>query len=257
MKNSIMFSCTSLQGQNKVGNLKQLDNGYYRMVVGALNMFNSAGQFYTYEQAKAVFEESGALIRRVRRGVLRGEYGHPRQGSMTDAQFARRVLDVDEKSVCCHHRNIELVFDEITDDRGSPVVAIYSEVAPDGPYGSYLAEALQNPSKNVCFSIRAFTHDYKVMGVKNRDIRSVVTFDYVNEPGMSVAEKFKNPALEAHEDKVFSRAILEAALNVSAEAGIAQESTKLTAAELFASMGWTNANSLEHLLEKPAPWKGW
>lgn len=255
--NSVFFSCTSLQGTNKVGKLRQLDNGYYRMVVGALNMFNSAGQFYTYEQSKAVFSESSAFMRRVRRGALRGEYGHPRQGNMSDEMFARRVLDIDEKSVCCHHRNIELVFDEMTDDRGNPVIAIYSEVAPDGPYGPALAKQLENPSENVCFSIRAFTKDYKVMGVKNRDLRSVVTFDYVNEPGMSIAEKFKNPALESHDEHVFSRAAMERAINFGAAAGIAQESTLLTASELFESLGWNANTSLEHLIEKPAPWKGW
>ena len=257
MNNSVFFSCTSLQGTNKVGKLKQLDGGYYRMVVGALNMFNSAGHFYTYEQAKSVFQEGGAFMRRVRRGALRGEYGHPRQGNMSPEMFARRVLDIDEKSVCCHHRNIELVFDEMTDDRGNPVIAIYSEVAPDGPYGPYLAKQLENPSENVCFSIRAFTKDYTVMGVKNRDIRSVVTFDYVNEPGMSVAEKFKNPALESHDETVFSRAEMERAVNMSAGVGIAQEATVLTANELFTSLGWTANTSLEHLIEKPAPWKGW
>lgn len=255
--NSVFFSCTSLQGTNKVGKLKQLDNGYYRMVVGALGMFNSAGHFYTYEQAKHVFLEDGAFMRRVRRGALRGEYGHPRPGNMTDIQFARRVLDIDEKSVCCHHRNIELVFDEMTDERGNPVIAIYSEVAPDGPYGPALAKQLENPSENVCFSIRAFTKDYKVMGVKNRDIKSVVTFDYVNEPGMSVAEKFKNPALESHDETTFSRAVMENAINMSAGAGIAQESVVLNASELFASLGWSANTSLEHLIEKPAPWKGW
>lgn len=253
-----MFSCTALKGQNKVGTLKQLDNGYYRMIVGALNMFNSAGQFYTYEEAKSVFEESGALQRRVARGALRGEYGHPRQGNMNDQQFARRVMDIDEKSVACHHRKIELVFDEQTDDRGNPVVAIYSEVAPNGPYGEFLAKQLENPSENVCFSIRAFTRDYNLMGIKNRALKSVVTFDYVNEPGMSIATKYKNPALEGFsDDKLFTRGTMEQAIASAAGMGVAQESVNLTAGELFASMGWTNATSLEALIEKRAPWAGW
>ena len=257
--NNIMFSCSALAGTNKVGTLKQLDNGYYRMIVGALNMFNSAGQFYTYEEAKTVFEESGALQRRVGRGALRGEYGHPRQGNMTDQQFARRVMDIDEKSVACHHRKIELVFDEQHDERGNPVVAIYSEVSPNGPYGSFLAKQLENPDENVCFSIRAFTRDYTLMGVKNRALKTVVTFDYVNEPGMSIATKYKNPSLEGFgsSEKLFTRGTMEQALRNAAGAGIAQESTMLTASELFASMGWSNATALEALIEKKAPWAGW
>lgn len=258
MNNNVMFACSALKGTNKVGNLKPLQNGYYRMLVGALNMFNSAGMFYTYEEAKSVFEESGALQRRVARGALRGEYGHPRQGSMSDQAFARRVMDIDEKNVCCHHRKIELVFDEQHDERGNPVVAIYSEVAPNGPYGHVLAKQLENPDENVCFSIRAFTRDYTLMGVRNRALKTVVTFDYVNEPGMSIATKYMNPALEGFgEEKSFSRSTMEQAMAASAGAGIAQESMMLTASELFSSMGWSNANALEALIEKRAPWAGW
>ena len=54
--NSIKFTCTSLAGSNRVGTLKKDAQGYYEVVVGALNVFNSAGQFYVYEQAKALFE---------------------------------------------------------------------------------------------------------------------------------------------------------------------------------------------------------
>ena len=41
--NSVKYSCTSLAGVNKVGNLKKTEDGYYPLVVGALDVFNSAG----------------------------------------------------------------------------------------------------------------------------------------------------------------------------------------------------------------------
>lgn len=266
MQNNIMFTCSALKGTNKVGKLKQLDNGYRRLILGALNMFNSAGQFYTYDEAKSIFEESGALQRRIGRGALRGEYGHPRQEGMKDAVFARRVMDILEQNVCCHHRKLELVFDEMHDERGNPVVAIYGETAPSGPFGHVLEKQLENPDENVCFSIRAFTRDYTTpLGIRNRALKSVVTFDYVNEPGMSIATKYMNPALEGlsfgedqgqRREKMFTRSTMEQALQ-GAGAGIAQESMLMTAGDLFRSMGWSNATALEQLVEQRAPWAGW
>ena len=56
--NSVRYGCTSLLGVNKAGELKQDDNGYYEMIVGGLDVYNSAGQLYVFEEAKKLFEES-------------------------------------------------------------------------------------------------------------------------------------------------------------------------------------------------------
>lgn len=238
MRNSVRFSCTSLAGVNKVGNLKKDENGYYEVVVGALNVYNSAGQFYVFEQAKSLFEESSQLMRRVKRGALRGEYGHPKfMPGMTAEQFAHRCLSIYEDMQCCHHKEITLDFNRVKDENGKPVIAIISKVAPSGPYGPALEKQLQNPAENVCFSIRAFTDDYREGGVYKRVLKQVVTWDYVNEPGIAVAEKFKAPALEEHGERTFSRGELERTL-ASIPAGMAQESVMLSAGELFKSMGW-------------------
>ena len=166
MSNSVRFACTSLAGTNKVGNLKKDENGYYEVVVGALNVFNSAGQFYVYEQAKQLFESSSQLMRRVSRGSLRGEYGHPKMlPGMSNEQFANRVMSIHEENTCCHHKEITLDFDRVKDDQGKPVIAIISKVFPSGPMGAALERSLNNPNENVCFSIRAFTDDYRDGGI--------------------------------------------------------------------------------------------
>lgn len=239
MLNSVKFSCTSLAGVNKSGVLKKDADGYYELVVGALNVFNSAGQYYVYEQAKQLFEGSSQLMRRVRRGALRGEYGHPKfQPGMSGEAFANRVLSIYEENVCCHHKDITLDFDRVKDARGNPVIAIISKVLPSGPQGPTLQRSLDNPNENVCFSIRAFTDDFQRGQVTQRILKTIVTWDYVNEPGIAVAEKFLSPALEGMFERNFSRGELERAVRAPAIAGFAQESTLLTAGELFASMGW-------------------
>lgn len=238
MSNSVRFSCTSLAGSNKVGNLKRDENGYYEMVVGALNVFNSAGQFYVFEQAKSLFESSSQLMRRVSRGSLRGEYGHPKMlPGMSNEQFANRVMSIYEENTCCHHKDITLDFDRVKDEQGKPVIAIISKVYPSGPMGPALEKSLQNPNENVCFSIRAFTDDYREGGIYKRVLKTIVTWDLVNEPGLATAEKFKSPALEGM-DMSFSRGEIERSVKAAKVSGYAQESALLTADELFTSMGW-------------------
>jgi Peptidase S80 family len=258
--NSLHFACTSLVGTNKAGILKPNENGYYTMVVGALNMFNSAGEYYVYEQAKELFQNSSQLQRRAARGALRGEYGHPKlQPGQSMDSFARRAMSIHEDRVCCHHMRIWLDFNSMKDDQGKPVVAIMSEVAPNGPLGAVLQKQIENKNENVCFSIRAMTEDFFDRGINKRILRSVVTFDYVNEPGISIAEKFKSPALESFSDNIvigrgnFERGIL---LPQSNQPTAMESSVILSAEELFSTMGWqTNAEVMSKF--KSAAWSQW
>lgn len=239
--NSARYACTSLMGTNKAGLLKPDANGYRPMVVGALNMFNSAGEFYNYDQAKSLFEDgSSQLQRRIQRGVLKGEYGHPKfQPGMRNDQFLTRVMTIDEDKICCHFRELWLESNAVKDKDGRAVVAIMAWVKPSGPYGGYLKESLENPDENVCFSIRAFTEDKFMGGVKNRFIKQVITFDYVLEPGMAVAEKYKAPALESFQEDgiIINRGEVESVISEAGRAPVAMESVQL-ATSLAESFGW-------------------
>lgn len=255
MSNQIRFACTALAASNKTGVLKKDEQGYYELVVGALNVFNSIGQYYVYDQARDLFEGSSTFMRRVKRGVLRGELGHPKPlPGMSEEQFAQRVMSVYEDNVCCHHKEIYLDFDRVKDDRGNPVIAIISKVFPSGPHGEQLRRSLENPNENVCFSIRAFTDDFQDRGIYKRILRTIVTWDQVLEPGLSAAEKFKAPALEAHQEvdfeHTFSRGQIERGMKQSSRYSMAQESAILTGQELFSAMGWELEGSDK--LKKPA-----
>lgn len=249
--NSIRFACTSLAGVNKAGLLKKDDQGYYEVVVGALNVYNSAGQYYVYEQAKKLFESSSQLMRRVSRGALRGEYGHPKfMPGMSNDQFANRVMSIYEENVCCHFRDITIDFNRVKDAQGKPVIAIVAWVKPAGPNAAALQASLDNPNENVCFSIRAFTDDFREGGVTKRVLKTIVTWDYVNEPGIAVAEKFSAPSLESMTETTFSRGELERSIACGGMTGYASESAMLTAGELFKSMGWESATNVRS--SKPA-----
>lgn len=253
--NSIRFACTSLAGVNKVGKLKKDADGYYEVVVGALNFYNSAGQLYVYEQAKELFTSSSQLMRRVSRGALRGENGHPKKlPGMTNDQFAQRIMSIYEDRICCHFKSIEIDFDRVKDENGKPVVAIVAWVKPSGEQAKALQDTLDNPNENVCFSIRAFTDDFQERGITKRVLKTIVTWDHVNEPGISVAEKFRSPSLENVFDQTFSRGEMERAC-VSSTNGVALESSVLmTADELFSSMGWERTPNAKAKAPAYAKW---
>ena len=71
----------------------------------------------------------------------------------------------------------------------------------------------KNPKENVCFSIRSFTDNSYSHGRVNKVLKNIITFDYVNEPGIHIAEKYKSPSLEAVEETVFSKEQFDSAMD--------------------------------------------
>lgn len=236
----VSFGCTALVGTNKRGTLKCDADGYYPAVLGALNHFNSAGQYYPLGPAQNLFESSSAFMRRVATGNLRGECGHPRkQPGESDRDYAMRLNDIYEPNVSHHIRRVWLE-EGHRDEAGRPIVLIMGEVRPCGPRGPALKEALDNRFEDVCFSIRAFTYDTPIGGVWQKQLRQIVTWDWVNEPGISAAHKWRAPTLESFQDTEFSLS-REMVLVMAAEErarGVTLESDKSSIMSLVEAMGW-------------------
>lgn len=239
MQGAVEFSCQVLNGKNAAGTLKKNSNGYYDMIVGALNMTNNKGEFYDYNYGKRFFDEASDLVRMASKGVLRGEYGHPNQETgQSDDKFVERLLRIDEKSACCHHKRIYLDFDRYKDGGGRPIVGIMSEVSPSGPYGEPLDKQINNGSENVCFSIRCFSMPHRVGGRVIKEMKHVVTFDYVNEPGIAMATKYDSPSLEGHASKIFTQgAVMQSARNIRQRPG-SNESVSVPISALMGALGW-------------------
>ncbi|WP_233875006.1 S80 family phage morphogenetic serine protease [Paraburkholderia adhaesiva] len=244
MNNYVRFGLTALNGINKSGTLKPDANGYYPVVLGGLNMFNSVNQYYPYEPARGFFENSSQFMRRVHSGNLRGEYGHPKRlPGQNIEDYARRILDIDVNNVSHHIAEVTLDFENYKDPDGRNIIAILGQVKPSGPQGAHLKNSLDNPKENVCFSIRSFTLDVPVGRTVRRELKNVVTWDYVNEPGLFIASKFNSPALEEIDEMMLSKQQLDRAVAVprhlNARApNIGLESARLTLDELYQSLGW-------------------
>lgn len=236
----VLFSCTALAGTGKKGKLAPDKDGNYIQPIGGLNVFNSVGEYYTYEGAKELFESSSTFMRRVKTSALKSEYGHPKPlPGQKYEEFVDRVLTIEEKNVCAHLKEIWLDFNAVKDSSGKNVIAIMAKISPTGPYGPALQKSLDSPDEDVCFSIRSFTQDNYIGGIKHRRIAEIVTFDYVNEPGINFARKYKSPALESLQEQSFTRMEMLRAVSRMNKVGVGMESAALTGLGLFKSLGWS------------------
>lgn len=198
---NVKFTATKLTNTGKRGELKPDADGYYEFIIGGLNTFNSAGEYYTLKGAEELFQESSVFMRRIKNGCLKGEVGHPKQlpGMSFDA-YVNRVLTIDEGNVCVHFKEVWLdnEFGKKNPKFNNPnLTAVMAKVKPSGPKASSLANSIANPDENVCFSIRALTRDYFERGQKYRVLQQIICWDNVNEPGISIANKWDSPSLES------------------------------------------------------------
>jgi len=194
---NLKFACTALNGTNKGGVLKPDENGYYKLILGAFNIYNSAGLWYDYETSKAVFDASSSFTRRMESGNLYSEEDHPQwdESKPLDA-YVQRIKRIDPKNVCAHIRDVHLVPGEMNAD-GTKMMLIYGSVKPDRERGPILKAALDNPDQNVCFSLRSLCEDKYINGRYVRTLTELITFDWVIEPGLHVAHKYNAPGLES------------------------------------------------------------
>jgi len=193
---------TKLSMLNKEGRNTPDKDGYYTLVVGGLNIANNTGAWhYTAEGARELFSTRGVVQRRVSNGTLLAEVGHPHQKpGESDEAFYQRFIDIDQKNGCAHFRKVWL--DEEY-GRKNPIyknpglIAIMSEVKPIEPFGHILKDALDNPHRNACFSVRAFADEFIAGGKVVRILKDVITFDYVTEGGVIIASKWDSPTTES------------------------------------------------------------
>ncbi len=229
---------TTIKSNTDNRKLETDGRGYYKITLGALNVFNSANEYYKLDDnVKKLFtEDSSVLIRRIKSGSLKSEVGHPKLiPGMTRNDYFARNLRIEETNICAHIRDIMLEETDIDSGygNGDKVVLVSGWVAPSGVHGEALKKDLENPDVNVAFSIRSFTKNKMIGGTVVKYIGQVVTWDWVNEPGINHATKWKTIGIESA-DK-FSMSIEELkgddediniCLNCSLESNDERELTK-------------------------------
>lgn len=195
---SVRYSNNVLSMINKVGNLPKLSNGYYEFVLGAVNFKSrNGGAIYTLESAMKMLEASSSLIERVQDGRLRGENGHPQINffDIKPEDFVR-MNQILESRISVHYRDIHIEPDYV-DNFGNRFPAFIGEGTPSGELGYVLEKSLANKDENIAFSVRSFTDNYYRNGQLYKDFVKIITWDIVNDPGLSVATKYGNASLES------------------------------------------------------------
>ena len=240
MADKVTYGNTVLKGINKAGNLKPDENGYYTVVLGAIGVMNSGGECYPdTEKARATFNRSGSLLRRINQGLLRGEYAHPDPAGYPNMiAFERRVRQIKEDRICMHIADVWL---EEIEHEGKKLTGILGRIRPTGPYGKVLKEMLDNPEENVTFSGRYYSDVYMKNGVRHREIHTVGTWDFVSEPGVAASQKYCSPTLESADETVFYRTQLEGAVVAEEndkEMAMSMESSGITAETLVKELGF-------------------
>ena len=197
----IKYTETVFSEKGKSGIMTPDSYGYYTVVVGALNSYNSAGEFYTAKDVIQLFDNSSHFQRRIKSGALYAELGHPKkQLNQTIDQFYNRVVSIDEKNICAHFSEVWLDFNfgKEHPELGNPeLIAIMAKVKPAGDKANALQLAFDNPKQNAAFSIRGLTENKYVNNRVERRLTNIITFDHVTEPGISIADKIMAPGLEA------------------------------------------------------------
>ena len=197
---NITFSTRQLAEMGKEGILRPDENGYYTMPIGALNTYNSAGAYYTANEAIKLFDSSSILQRRIKSGCLKAEEGHPRrEPNWTDEDFIMRLQELRETNICAHFSKISLDFEfgkKNPKFNNPAMIGIIGSFSPSGPYGEALRKSLENGQENVCFSIRSLTRDFYQRGRVIKVLDTIYNWDRVTEPGIDVARKWNSPSLE-------------------------------------------------------------
>ena len=199
MNDQIVFSYVRTGAENK--QIKKYDKGYYFITLGAFNAYNRSGAFYLMDGVRDLVEnKSSSLNRRIRDGYLKGEAGHPNyETGMSKVEFYERNLKIEQTRISLHIRDI--VFTDTKTPCGMPgkgnIVLVQAWLKPDGPMGDALKKSLDDPEQNVAFSIRCFTKDEMVNGTVIKQVVQIVTWDWVVEPGMKMANKFDTLNLES------------------------------------------------------------
>lgn len=189
---SFVFSAAAPVGENT--QLEQDGNGYYYCNLGEIDAYNEAGNFYLAKGVEDLIKnESGAFYRKLTRGYLKGETNHPKYvAGMSKHQWIMRNLDIDKDRVSHSIRQIDLIPTGI------------KTIGPDGipretikikgwikPIDDRLKKDLDDPNANVAFSVRCLTEDVEIKpGIFIKTIVELITFDWVEEPGIRTANKF-------------------------------------------------------------------
>ena len=176
-------------------------DGYYTGVPVAVlgTVTRNMTKYDTPSFINQLTSETTSINRRIKEGTLFSEYGHPFVDLSSSAGM-QRLLHLEPKEKSNHIRSISV---KNVADLGLDIVTI--DTKPDGPYGTYFDNAMQDPTQNVAFSLRGISKAKfdKATGITNRELISLVTFDSAVASGgfREASKRYMSAATESLGDE--------------------------------------------------------
>ena len=193
---SNVVDLSSIGAGHDVGRLEPIKDGKYagcyRVSGGALGITNSEGHYFASDKdIRDLFTSSKTMQRVIDKKSLKGESDHPtKKPGETRESFAFRFMSIAMDRVAFLIRRVEVLEPRNVLGQSKPVYFIMLTIEPLGVYGEALRSDLENPNSNTSFSIRCLSKRSKSpTGEIVRRIYNIITWDYVNEPGISIANK--------------------------------------------------------------------
>lgn len=175
-------------------------DGYYNTVPMAV-LNNTTRNMTAYDTPSFIEQlKSGTIATRVKEGCLAGEWGHPFVDLNTELGL-QRLMHIEPKEESNHIRSLEV---KRIEDLGIDVVI--GSTKPSGPYGKYFEEAMEDPTRNLAFSLRGLSkaHRDRSTGITHKKLVNLVTFDsgVCSSGFFHTTKQFMDAA--AKEDLIFS-----------------------------------------------------
>lgn len=194
--NELIFNQTALKQPGKQGIMKPDSEGWYDVCLGALDYPNSRGETYTSDSAIAFMARDSVFRRRLEKGMLYGELGHPRRTPGQSLQeYHSRLCDIIEDNIAIVIKEVR-IDPNAKDANGNRFIAFRGKVKPFGKHKQFVIDGFNDPNINIAFSIRSFVRENYVGGKVIKSFNNIITFDVVHEGGISVASKANSASLE-------------------------------------------------------------
>lgn len=199
MSNNIL-TLSAIKAYSPKNTLTRTEDGYYKVVVGALNTFSRENIFYIKDTLEEQLnDKSSILVRRISNGQLFGERGHPTiPVNRSEEEQLKTMVTIHQDNISHHIKDIELKTTETPapiPNKGN-VIKVVATLAPAGVHAEEIRNSLDNPNINTAFSLRALHQMEYVNGIAMKKIFMFITWDWVIEPNMSPANKWESLTLD-------------------------------------------------------------
>lgn len=204
---SAAISLNNVVTKPSIGNgyLEKDNNGYYKVNLGGFNVFNLHNEFYRVKDLNALINDPKKVFyKRLHGGYLNGEAEHPKMTpGMNPNHYYLRNLRIALENTSHHIRSdLEIVSLNTpcnVPGAGKPV-RVLGWIKPSGKHGQALQSFLDNPHQNTAFSIRAITTPpVTIGGYVVKDVVEIITWDWVDIPGIFQANKWSTIAKENYD----------------------------------------------------------